>query len=136
MKNQITYPSQIFNFIDDQFQQSKESQTFVKKLPFDEQNISVVNSCSMDLVQSLQGANKAFNDWRSSTIEDRLLLIDRIQNYLIENKLKFAELESLDQGLSVSFSMVSNIEVAIQKMSQLKYELEEGVASHLDVLPI
>jgi len=137
MIKNFEYPKQILNFVDNQFQPFKNCSTFTKFLPYSQNEISVSNSQSLDLVKAIQGANKSFLEWKNSSIEDRINLIVKVIKYLTENKELFSELESLDQGLPIHFSIKSNIEWSLQKLQLFKKELATVTApSNLMYQPV
>lgn len=104
----------------------KSSSSFKKRNPFTSQPLHEVHSCDiMQVVQAIQGAQKAFSEWKNSSTTDRILLLGRIKEILIDKKNKFSELEALDQGLSLSFvsdhgigGSIQSIENAISELSQ------------------
>lgn len=90
----------------------------------------------IDFVKALQGANKAFVEWKDSNLEDRINLIDKTYTYLNEHKNKFAEVEALDQSLSFKFTMGANIEMALARLKNLKTELTSEIPADQMSLPV
>lgn len=94
------------------------------------------NSTAIDLVKAIQGANKAFGEWKDSNLEDRIAVIDKVYTYLSEHKKKFAEVEATEQSLSYKFTMSANIEMALTKLKNLKIELTSEIPADQLSLPV
>ena len=116
----------IKNFVNNEFADSHSKNVFTTIHPFTRENLHTVsNSEPLDLVYAIQSAQKAYLNWKDSTIADRLTLLEKIKSYIHENKNKFTEAESLDQGLSTHFIEAANIQIALQKMDLFQCELIE-----------
>lgn len=115
--------------------------SFIKKNPFCGKDLHQVSSASMmDAVRSVQLAQKAFEEWRQSTIEERLLLMSRFQKALIDHQDQFAQYEALDQGLPLDFvkkfglqSVLKTLENVIQ---QLKKQVESQHEQNIQYSPV
>lgn len=132
----ITLAMDILNFIDGEFVKPAQPASFTQERPFNDKTILVANSSALDLVKAIQGSHTAFNTWKESTIEDRVVLVDKILHYLQDHKNQFAEQEAWDQGLNLAFSLSVNIDVAIAKLKNLKIELHKGIPEGYGVLPV
>ena len=119
---------QIQSYISGSSQNS--SSTFDKKNPFTSQSLHHVDSCDiMQAVQAIQGAQKAFSEWKNSSIEDRIQLLARIKEILTEKKKRFAELEAVDQGLSFNFVSEHGVEASIHSLNNAISELSNHQAN-------
>lgn len=102
----------IQSFINADFQ--KGTASFNKKNLFTSEVQHQVESADlMQAVQSIQGSQKAFLEWKASTLEDRISLLTKIKVNLTNFKSEYAELEALDQGLPLSFVHDHGIQAAI-----------------------
>lgn len=126
----------ILNFIDGDFARPVQNASFVQERPFSDKSQHIANSSPLDLVKAIQGSNKAFNNWKDSSIEDRVLLVEKITAHLEKNKDQFAENEAWDQGLNLEFSKKSNIEAALSILKSQKFELQKGILQGYSVLPV
>ncbi len=116
----------IKNFVNNEFTDSQNKTIFTTIHPFTREKLhTVTNSEPLDLVYAIQSAQKAYLNWKDSTIADRLMLLGKIKSYIGENKNKFIEAESLDQGLPTHFTEVANIQIALQKIDLFQIELNE-----------
>jgi aminomuconate-semialdehyde/2-hydroxymuconate-6-semialdehyde dehydrogenase len=83
--------------------------TFTKLNPFTNEILATVsNANAMDVVKAVQAAQKAFSDWKTTSLADRLLWLQKIKNAYINLKQTIIDSESLDQGLSASFTEKAN----------------------------
>lgn len=117
----------VSNFIDGQKQIFTNSQScFSFKGPYSESpSYQVVNSSQLDLVKALQGAHKAFNEWKDSSREERIKVIDQIQSQIELNKYRYAEIEAWDQGLGVNFVCKASYEVGLARLKLYKDEMNK-----------
>ncbi len=77
----------------------------------------------IDLVKTIQMANKAFSEWKSSSLEDRLQLLEKIIAQYIFKKDDIILSEAFDQGLSLNFTTRANYEIGLQNLNQFKQEI-------------
>jgi acyl-CoA reductase-like NAD-dependent aldehyde dehydrogenase len=77
----------------------------------------------IDLVKTIQAANKAFSDWKNSNLEDRLQVLDKITAEYLVKKNEIILAEALDQGLSSDFTESANYEMGLRLLNSLKREL-------------
>lgn len=77
----------------------------------------------IDLVKTIQAANKAFADWKSSSLEDRLQVLEKITAQYVLKKDEIILSEALDQGLSLSFTTRANYEMGLQLLNSFKQEI-------------
>lgn len=113
----------IQSFINSKFVGS--SQRTIKKNPFTLESLHEIEACDlMQTVQAIQGAQKAFVDWKMTSISQRTVLIEKIIRVLQEKKTEFAKAEALDQGLPLNFSLSHNVEAAIYSFVSAKAQLE------------
>lgn len=102
----------------------KFSFTFEKKNPFTGQPLHEVGACDiMQVVQAIQGAQKAFSEWKNSSLEDRISLLERMKQVVSAKKKEFAELEALDQGLPLNFVFEHGIEASLNCLDSAISEL-------------
>lgn len=112
----------IQSFVNSSFCTSTNS--FQKKNPFSLDSLHVVDSCdTLQIVQAIQGAQKAFAEWKNSTIAERINLLNKIIKIFEEKKIEFSILESVDQGLNEKFILDHNVQAAkncfVQAVQQL-----------------
>lgn len=116
----------IKNFVNNEFTDSQSKNVFTTVHPFTRENLhTVTNSEPLDLVYAIQFAQKAYLNWKDSSIADRLTLLEKIKCYICDNKNKFTEAESLDQGLPKHFTETANIQIALQKIDLFQTELSQ-----------
>ncbi len=97
---------------------------FTKKNPFTSEVLHTVDSAGMlEVVMSVQAAQKAFAEWKVSTIENRLQLLQSFHNHLAMSKDTFARLEAVDQGLPFEFVRDYGLSSAIQSLDEVMREL-------------
>ncbi len=112
----------IQSFINSDF--SASTKTFHKKNPFSREPLHTVDCCDlMQVVQAIQGAQKAFSEWKNSSVQDRTDLLNKIIKVIEEKKSEFANLESLDQGLPLEFSLNHNVGAALDCFRRAVQEL-------------
>ena len=88
---------------------------FIKSNPFTGQPLHTVSSCDlMGLVLAIQSSNKAFQEFKSSTRDERIKLVGSLLTQLEAHQTDYARLEALDQALPLTvvqnFSIKSSIE--------------------------
>ncbi len=98
----------------------------LKKNPFTLEALHEVENCEvLHAVQAIQGANKAFSQWKLSSVPDRITLLNNIIRVLTEQKSEFAKLEATDQGLPQHFISDHSVQAAIDAFIDAKTELEQ-----------
>lgn len=113
----------IQSYINSTFQ--KSTSTFIKKNPYTQADQHTVESGDiMQAVQSIQGAQKAFAEWKASTPEDRVLLLQKMKENLIKNKLMYAKLEAQDQALPLTFVQRHGVQAAIESFESAIQQLQ------------
>lgn len=116
---------QIASFIDHEVYQS--GQSFTRLNPFTLEPLHQVQSCDlMGLVLAIQAANKAFVQWRTSSLDERIQLVDKIHAYLTENQERYALLEAQDQGLPLSFVREAGLQKSLQMIEQMTTYLKSA----------
>lgn len=97
---------------------------FVKKNPYNSEVLHTVDSAGLlEVVMSIQAAQKAFAEWKLSSVEDRLKLLQSYHNHLTLSKDAFARLEATDQALPFEFVRDHGLDSAIQSLGETKREL-------------
>lgn len=108
---------QIHSYIDNAFYQSGSQ--FTKLNPYTLQKLHDVQSCDlMGTVQAIQAANKAFVEWKASSVDERVALVEKFKKIIVENKDQYAALEALDQALPLWFVKKSSIDMAVASIDQ------------------
>ncbi|MFZ3231292.1 MAG: aldehyde dehydrogenase family protein [Pseudobdellovibrio sp.] len=114
---------QIQSFINSTFQ--KSSSIFTKMNPFTVEALHLVEASEvMHVVQSIQGSQKAFLDWKNTSFVERIELLTKIKNSLVQNKTEYAKLEALDQGLPIHFVLEHGIQAAIASFERAIDQLQ------------
>lgn len=104
--------------------------TFQKLNPFTNEVLATVSNASpMDLVKALQASQKAGADWKATSLTERLQWLQKIKSAYINHKESMIQSESLDQGLSVTFTERSNYIVGLKIIDRLVGELSEQIDS-------
>ncbi|MBC7467660.1 MAG: aldehyde dehydrogenase family protein [Bdellovibrio sp.] len=113
----------IQSFINSAFQ--KGAAAFTKKNPYTQAEQHQVEGADlMQAVQSIQGAQKAFAEWKTSSLEDRITLLTKIKDNLVQEKSQFAKLEAQDQALPVQFVEQHGVEAAIDSFESAITQLK------------
>jgi acyl-CoA reductase-like NAD-dependent aldehyde dehydrogenase len=108
----------IHSYINNAFYTSSESQ-FTKLNPYTSEKLHSVDSCDlMGVVSAIASSNKAFAEWKASTIAERVSLVTKIKNVISENINEYAALEALDQGLPLFFVKEKSLGLAVQSISE------------------
>ena len=72
---------QIHSYIDNAFYQSGSQ--FTKLNPYTLQKLHDVQSCDLlGTVAAIQAANKAFVDWKASSIDERVSLVEKFKKII------------------------------------------------------
>lgn len=118
---------------------TSSSTSFVKTNPFTGETLYSVSSCDlMGLVQAVNSANKAFAEWKLSSTEDRLQLVEKIKAYLVENKNQIARSEALDQALPLWFVTEALAESSISLIDShlAEYKKQNSTDSGKSYMPV
>jgi aminomuconate-semialdehyde/2-hydroxymuconate-6-semialdehyde dehydrogenase len=108
----------------------KSDTEFSKLNPFTNEVLHTVSGCDLlGLISAIQSANRAFAEWKSTSLDDRLAVISRIENILSSRAQEFARLEAADQGLSAGFVLEAGITSALKTIADLKNERPQLGAS-------
>ncbi len=90
---------------------------FVKNNPFTGQPLHTVSSCDlMGLVTAIQSSNKAFQEFKSSTRDERLKLVSSLLTLLEARQAEFSRLEALDQALPLTVVQNYSIKASIENI--------------------
>ncbi len=120
---------QINHFINGEFVKSKN--VFQKINPFTQELLAnVSNAESLDVIQAIQAGQKAFGEWRNSTLMDRLVWLEKIKSQYIDSKNEIVKSEATDQGLSKQFTEQSNYEIGLQIIDRLLNEINLQMDTH------
>lgn len=84
---------------------------------------------AVDLVRVIQAAQMAFQEWRNTNLDERIVFLKKIRNEYLSIKKELIESESLDQGLPYSFTEKANYDMGLQKIDQFVTELEAQKSS-------
>lgn len=105
---------------------NEQSKKIIKYNPFTAEALHEVTECTLlDVVQAIQGAYKAFEEWRQSSIEDRKSLLNKIKSCLEKNQDYFAKLEALDQGLCYEIVKKYTISILIDDLNNIHSEIDQ-----------
>ena len=109
---------QIHSFIDNTFHKSESK--FHKLNPYTLQPLHEVSSCDLiGLVTAIRSSHTAYQEWKSSSVADRLTLIERIRAALLLKRDEYARLEALDQGLPLEFVRKNTIELSLMNFDEV-----------------
>ena len=109
---------QIHSFIDNTFHKSESK--FHKLNPYTLQPLHEVSSCDLiGLVTAIRSSHTAYQEWKSSSVADRLTLIKRIRAGLLLKRDEYARLEALDQGLPLEFVRKNTIELSLMNFDEV-----------------
>lgn len=93
---------------------------FIKNNPFTGQPLHTVSSCDlMGFVQAIQSSNKAFQEFKSSTREERIKLVNALLAKLQAHRTEYARLEALDQALPLTVVQKFSIDASIENIRHL-----------------
>lgn len=96
------------------------SSHFIKNNPFTGQPLHTVSSCDlMGLVQAIQSSNKAFQEFKSSTRDERIKLVNALLTKLETHHVEYARLEALDQALPLTVVQKFSVGAAVENIRQL-----------------
>lgn len=116
----------IDNFINGEHRPA--ASTFNKLNPFTNEVLySVANSSVIDLVQAIQCGQKAFADWKQSTLLERINYLEKFKSEYISLKTEIIISESYDQGLPISFTENANFNMGLYLINNLLTELKQKI---------
>lgn len=116
---------QIHSFIDGTLYQTNSK--FYKTHPFTGELLHDVSACDLiGLVTAIRSANLAFQEWKKSSIDDRLALIEKIKSTLSLKLREYATLEATDQGLPLFFVMKNSLELALLNIGEIQAQKAAG----------
>ncbi|AGH96314.1 aldehyde dehydrogenase family protein [Pseudobdellovibrio exovorus] len=122
---------QIASFIDNEIYQSSESFTALNPYTLEPQH--EVKSCDlMGLVMAIQAANRAFAQWRTSSYDERIQVVEKIYESLKQNADRYALLEAQDQGLPLHFVQKYGIQKSLQTIESTLNIFKSSAASITD----
>ena len=124
------------NFIDGKISPTKTYLTVMDRFK-DSPTWKIADSEVLDLIKSIQPAQKAFKEWKSSNIEDRLKLVEQFQTAVRTHHIELVEATAKDHSLPITFIERVEYKIAQEKMVQLKQELlQVSIASKDPIGPI
>jgi acyl-CoA reductase-like NAD-dependent aldehyde dehydrogenase len=92
---------------------------FTKLNPYTSEMLHTVESCDlMGVVSAIASSNKAFTEWKASTVTERVSLVTKIKNKISESLNEYASLEALDQALPLFFVKEKSLSLAVQSIEQ------------------
>lgn len=116
---------------------TENSTQFTKTNPFTGDALHSVSPCDlMGLVQAINAANKAFAEWKQSSADDRLQLIEKFKSYLIQNKNQIAISEAQDQALPLWFVTQAVFESSINLIDSHIEEYKKDISTELGKSPM
>ena len=116
---------QIQSFIDNVFYQSDLK--FIKYDPYTLESMHEVKSCDLiGLVTAIRSSNLAFQQWKVSTVPERVALIEKIRAVILARQEEFAKLEAKDQGLPLSFVQKYSLELSLVNIEKVKKQRPLG----------
>lgn len=78
----------------------------------------------LDIVKTIQTANKVYSEWKTTTLSDRIGFLEKIIQHYTLKKNEIILSESLDQGLPLSFTEAANYNMGLELFHQFKLELQ------------
>lgn len=133
--------SSLNNLTISEFQTNKKSNDsfYFKKNPFTQEDLyQIFPIHSLQVARIIQNSQKFFLEYKSSHLSDRLDLLNKIKNYIELNKNKISELEALDQGLPLKFTLENSIELTLNYLNQLNSELRSRIEdeNYINPMPV
>lgn len=102
-----------------------QSHLLTKKNPYTGETQHQFHSADMlQAVTAIQQSQKFFAEYKQTTIEDRIQLLQKIKSYIESQKSKFAKLEAQDQGLHVGFVQSYSIDSSLSCLSDVINDLQ------------
>ncbi len=100
----------------------------LKKNPYNSTELHQFNSADMlEAVTAIQHSQKYFVEFKQSTIPERFQILKRIKAFIVVNQLRFAQLESNDQGLPLSFTLKNSISAILNTLDSTMAELMSAI---------
>ncbi len=97
---------------------------FIKKDPFTGQPLHQVDSAGLlEVVTAIQAGQKAFAEWKTSSIENRIQLLQNFKTHLIKNADSFARFEAIDQALPIHFVKEHGLQSVFTILNEVIQEL-------------
>lgn len=118
----------IHSFINGQFSKN-QSQAIVKKNPYNaEPQHDFFSADLLQAVTAIQQGQKFFTEYKQSSIENRIEILNKIKSYINTQQIKFARLEAQDQGLHLDFILKNSIHSALNCLDQVLSDLQKPQA--------
>lgn len=120
---------------------SSQSSLFIKKNPFNLSELhQVVSAELIDVVYAMKNSQLAFQEWKVSSINDRINLLNKIKNYISDHSSEIALHEALDQGLPYQFvydfSIISTLNTVNRVIGELELALQKSTHSSKKYEPV
>jgi acyl-CoA reductase-like NAD-dependent aldehyde dehydrogenase len=117
----------IHSFINNQFYKSDIQ--FTKLNAYTSEALHTVHSCDlMGLVTAIQAANRAFAQFKTTSLSERRQLVEKIKTALLSRRDDYARLEALDQALPLSFVNKNSLDLVLKMIdTTLAEQPEEGL---------
>lgn len=119
--------TQVHNFINGEVAPTK---SYFSKLDLftGEAALELSQSEPLDFIKTIQPAQKAFADWRSSSIAQRLELLHSFQSAIEEKKSQFITATAQDLALPKTFIAAAEFQVAFNALATLQNELKTNLS--------
>ncbi len=122
--------TQVHNFVNGEVSPTKSYLT-KPNLYTGEAHIQLSQSEPLDFIKTIQPAQKAFADWKSSTIPQRLELLKNFQLKINEKKSQLIAATAHDLALPLTFIVGAEFQVAIEMLADLERELSNHNSADL-----
>ncbi|UYL10076.1 aldehyde dehydrogenase family protein [Bdellovibrio sp. SKB1291214] len=110
---------EILNFISGEYVASGNQKTFAKLSPFDNSELAQVSdSDAMDVIRCLQSSKKALTAFETSTVEQRVDILNKLAQYFEANSAEIAYQEALHQGLPQKFVLKYGVQASISVLRE------------------
>lgn len=115
MTEQIVIQKQYGLYINGEWKESSDKNTFVTISPADGKILSTLaEATDEDVDLAVKSAWKAFKTWKHTTIKERADILYKIANIIEENLDHLATIESLDNGKPIRETTLVDIPLAIE----------------------
>ncbi|CCQ95366.1 2-hydroxymuconic semialdehyde dehydrogenase [[Clostridium] ultunense Esp] len=103
----MSFTKNCLHFIDGQFVESEDGKRFTNVNPATEEEIGwVAEGGKREIDRAVEAARRALKgEWGKYSIRDRIAVVRRIGDLILERKEEFARLESLDTGKPYTLSL-------------------------------
>lgn len=116
---------QITSFIDNSAYRASESE-FILHNPYTSELLHQVEPCDlMGVVLAIQSANRAFAEWKGSSLEERCRVVEKIAGVLQSRRLEYARAEALNQGLPLEYVLRDGLDASIRYLAEKLTEARE-----------